>query len=78
LTAAVDAAERVQAKADRVLSERGADRDAARQLRDEALATLRAAERELSGAEKRYEQAKDASQAARESVKAAVKKAGLG
>jgi hypothetical protein len=78
LTTAVAAAERAQAKADRILSARRADRDTARQLRDEALATLRAAERELSGAEKRYEQAKEASQAAEEWVKEAVKKAGLG
>ena len=47
-------------------------------LRDEALATLRAAEQELSGAEKRYEQAQHASQAAGESVKEAAKLAGLG
>jgi hypothetical protein len=78
LTSAVAAAERAQAKTDRVLSERRADRDRARQLRDEALATLRAAERNLSGAEKRYEQAKEASEAAGESVKEAVKRAGLG
>ncbi|MDT5225310.1 MAG: hypothetical protein QOG19_2717 [Mycobacterium sp.] len=78
LTAAVAAAEHAQAKADRVLAAREADRDTARQLRDEALATLRAAERELSGAEKRYEQAQQASQAAGKSVKEAAKKAGLG
>jgi hypothetical protein len=78
LTSAVAAAERAQAKTDRVLSERRADRDTARQLRDEALATLRAAERELSGAEKRYEQAKEASQAAGEAVKEAVRRARLG
>jgi hypothetical protein len=78
LTSAVAAAERAQAKTDRVLSERRADRDTARQLRDEALAGLRAAERELSGAEKRYEQAKEASQAAGEAVKEAVRRARLG
>ena len=74
LTAAVGAAERAQAKADRVLSAREADRDTARQVRDEALATLRAAERELSGAEKRYEQAQQASQAAGETGKRGRKK----
>jgi hypothetical protein len=78
LTAAVAAAERAQAKADRVLSAREADRDAARQVRDEALANLRVTERELSGAEKRYEQAQEASRAAGEAVKEAVKKAKLG
>ncbi|OBI85453.1 hypothetical protein [Mycobacterium asiaticum] len=64
LTAAVAAAERAEAKADRVLSERRAAVEAAEQRRDEALQALRAAERELSAAEDRYRAAQDASEAA--------------
>lgn len=64
LTAAVAAAERAEAKAERVLSERRAAVEAAGQRRDEALKGLRAAERELSAAEDRYRAAQDASEAA--------------
>ncbi|OBK92333.1 hypothetical protein A5645_23895 [Mycobacterium asiaticum] len=64
LTAALAAAERAEAKADRALSERRAAVEAAEQRRDEALKTLRAAERELSAAEDRYRSARDASEAA--------------
>ncbi len=71
LTAAVTAAERQKADADARLSERHAERDATRQRRDEALATLRTAERELKRAEGDYEQARKASRAAEASVKEA-------
>lgn len=68
LTAAVAAAERAEAKADRVLSERRAAVEAAEQRRDDALKSLRTAERELSAAEDRYRAAQDASEAAAEAA----------
>jgi hypothetical protein len=71
LNAAVAAAERAKAEADGVLSDRQAERDAARLRREEALASLREAEREVNRAEDRYEKAKQASRAAAEAVKEA-------
>lgn len=71
LKAAVAAAERAQAQADDTLSQRQAARDAARLRRDEALAGLRAAEREVSRAEEHYDIAKRASRDAAEVVKEA-------
>ncbi|OBK15868.1 hypothetical protein [Mycobacterium asiaticum] len=71
LTAALAAAERAEAKADRVLSEQQDRRDAARQRRDEALQNLRAAERELSAEEGRYQAAQERSQAAAEATEQA-------
>lgn len=68
LTAAVAAAEGAEAKADRVLSERRAAVEAAEQRRDDALKSLRTAERELSAAEDRYRAAHDASEAAAEAA----------
>ncbi len=69
LNAAVAGAERAKAEAGDMLSERRAERDAARQRHDEALATLREAERELRRAEENYEKANRASAAAAESLK---------
>ena len=71
LTAAVADAEQARAEAHDTLSQRQAERDAARQRRDEALATLRKAEREFTKAEADYDKAKRASRAAAESVKEA-------
>jgi hypothetical protein len=71
LNQAVSDAEAAQAAADDTLSRRQAERDAARQRRDEAIATLRKAERELTRAEADYDKAKRASRAAAESVKGA-------
>ncbi|WP_068182225.1 hypothetical protein [Mycobacterium sp. UM_CSW] len=71
LTAAVTDAEQAQAAADDALSKQQAERDAARQRRDEAIATLRKAERELDKAEAAYDKAKRASRAAAESLKEA-------
>jgi hypothetical protein len=71
LTAAVADAEQARAEADDTLSQRQAERDAARQRRDEALATLRKAEREFTKAEADHDKAKRASRAAAESVKEA-------
>jgi tetratricopeptide (TPR) repeat protein len=71
LNAALAAAERAKAEADRVLSDRRAERDAARQRRDEAVASLREAERELNRADDRYDKAKQESSAAAELVKGA-------
>lgn len=64
LTAAVTAAEREQADADSKLSERRAERD-------KALEILRIAEREFEHAKENYDQARQASRAAGESVKRA-------
>ncbi|KZS69846.1 hypothetical protein A4G29_00980 [Mycobacterium kansasii] len=71
LNAAVAAAERAKADADAALSERSAERDAARQRRDEALADLRTAKRELNSAEQRYRKAQEAGRAAADLVKEA-------
>lgn len=71
LTAALTAAARDKADADAALSERRAQRTAARQRRDEALAALRTAERELERAEQDYDRAEQAARAAEESVKEA-------
>jgi hypothetical protein len=71
LRAAVAAAEHAKAEADDALSARQAERDSAGRRRDEALASLRAAEREFSDAENRYEKAERASRAAAELVKEA-------
>jgi hypothetical protein len=71
LTAAVADAEEARAEADDTLSQRQAERDAARQRRDEALATLRKAEREFTKAEADHDKAKRTSRAAAESVKEA-------
>jgi len=69
--AAVAAAEHDKAEADAALSERRSERDAARQRRDEALASLHAAERELNKADDDYEKAQRASRAAADLVKQA-------
>ncbi|ORB74157.1 hypothetical protein [Mycobacterium scrofulaceum] len=71
LTATLTAAERHKADADAALSERRAQRTAARLRRDEALAALRTAEGELERAEADYDRAKQAARAAGESVKEA-------
>lgn len=71
LNAAVAAAEGTKAEADRLLSKRHAERDAARQRRDEAAAALREAERGLNRADDRYDEAKQESRAAAELVKEA-------
>jgi hypothetical protein len=71
LNAALAAAEGAKAEADRVLLDRHAERDAARQRRDAALAGLREAERELSRADDRYDKAKQKSSTAAELVKEA-------
>jgi len=71
------AAERAKTNADGVVCERRAELVAARQRRDEALANLRSAERELNSAENRYDKAKQASRIAAESateVKARLKR----
>jgi hypothetical protein len=71
LNAALAAAERAKAEADRALSDRQAERDAARQRHDEALARLRQAEREFHRAEDRYDKAKQESRAAGDLVREA-------
>jgi hypothetical protein len=71
LNAALAAAQRAKAETDRVLSDRRAERDAARQRHDEAVASLRAAERELKRADDRYDKAMQENRAAEESVKMA-------
>jgi hypothetical protein len=71
LNAALAAAERAKAETDRVLSDRRAERDAVRQRHDEAVASLRAAERELKRADDRYDKAMQENRAAGESVKMA-------
>jgi hypothetical protein len=71
LRAAVTAAERAKAQADDVRAERQAARDAARLRRDEALADLRRAERELERSEKNHDKAKQASREAAESLELA-------
>jgi hypothetical protein len=71
LSAAVAAAERAKADADDRLSLRRAQRDAAQRQHDEALANLRAAEREFAKAVDDYEDAQRASRAAAELVKEA-------
>jgi hypothetical protein len=71
LNAAVAAAERAKAEADDALSRRQAELDAARRRRDQALADLRAAEREFNKAEANYDKARRAGRAAADSVKEA-------
>jgi hypothetical protein len=71
LTAAVTAAERAKAEADGMLSERQAEHAAARQRRDQALASLREAERDFNSAEDHYDKAKQASRAAAQLVREA-------
>lgn len=71
LAEAVAEAERAQAAADSAATERQAERDAAALRRDEAIAGLREAERELSGAEKRHQKAHQASRTAADAVKQA-------
>ncbi len=78
LRTGVAAAERAKADADDLVAERRAQRDAARERRDDAARALRTAERELSGAEKDYDKAWQASRAAAKAVteaKARVKRA---
>ncbi|SON63698.1 hypothetical protein MSIMFI_05229 [Mycobacterium simulans] len=75
LNAAVAAAKRAKVEADATLSERQAERDAARLRRDEARTRLRDAQWELNSAENRYEEAKRASRAAAELVDEAHKAA---
>jgi hypothetical protein len=77
--AAVSAAERAKAAADEEMAARRTDLVGARQRRDEALASLRAAERALNSAQDRYDKAKRACRAASknlESVKEARKRLG--
>ncbi|OBB96422.1 hypothetical protein [Mycobacterium sp. 852002-40037_SCH5390672] len=71
LSAAVTTAQRAKAEADDVLSQRQVERDAARQRRDDAARALRAAERELSSADKDYDKARELSRAAADSVREA-------
>ncbi|BBX61676.1 hypothetical protein MSAS_08500 [Mycobacterium saskatchewanense] len=71
LTAVVMGAERNLAEADEALSARQADRAAAQHRRDEALAGLRAAERELDAADGEYQKAKRASRTAAQVVRGA-------
>lgn len=71
LTAAVTAAQRAKAEADGMLSERQAEHAAARQRRDQALASLREAERDFNSAEDHYDKAKQASRAAAQLVREA-------
>jgi hypothetical protein len=71
LNAALAAAESAKTEADRVLADRRAESDAARQRRNEAAASLRDAERELNRADDRYDRAKQESRAAAELVKGA-------
>ncbi|OBH56912.1 hypothetical protein [Mycobacterium sp. E2479] len=71
LSAAVDTAARAKTEADEVLAQRQGQRDAARKRRDDAARALRAAERDLSGAEKDYDEARQLSRAAADSVKQA-------
>jgi hypothetical protein len=71
LNAALAAAASAKTEADRVLTDRRAEHDAARQRRNEAAARLRDAERELNRADDRYDQAKQESLAAAELVKRA-------
>ncbi|HZC52113.1 MAG TPA: hypothetical protein VE441_06410, partial [Mycobacterium sp.] len=71
LNATLAGAERAKAEADRVLSHRRAERDAARQRRDDAADSLREAERELKRADNRYDKAQQENRAAEESVKQA-------
>ncbi|OBI42174.1 hypothetical protein [Mycobacterium colombiense] len=71
LSSAVASAERAKAEADDILTERQAQRDAARQQHDDAARALRAAERELSAAEKHYDKAREAARTAADAVKEA-------
>jgi hypothetical protein len=78
LNAAVTAAERAKAEADGILSKRQAEHAAARQHRDQALASLREAERDFNSAEDNYDKAKQASRAAAAFVKEAIAQLGRG
>lgn len=78
LNAAVTAAERAKAEADGILSKRQAEHAAARQHRDQALASLREAERDFNSAEDNYDKAKQASRAAAAFVKEAKAQLGRG
>jgi hypothetical protein len=69
LTAAVTAAEQDKAEADELLAQRQAERDAARLRRDEALADLRRAEREVDRAEKNIDKAQQACDVAAAAVR---------
>jgi hypothetical protein len=69
--AALSAAERARAEADDALSERQADRAAARLAHDDARRRLREAERKLNAAEVAYDEAKQQSRAVAELVKEA-------
>lgn len=69
LTAAVAAAERAMTQADSVVSDRRAERDAARTRRDEAAAVLSKAERALASAERSYEKARRAGREAAQALK---------
>ncbi|OMC52830.1 hypothetical protein A5747_21680 [Mycobacterium sp. IS-836] len=72
LKAALAAAERAKAEAERVLSRRRAERDAARQRRDDAADSLREAEREMKRADDRYDKAQQENRAAEDSLKQAI------
>ncbi|WP_025737217.1 hypothetical protein [Mycobacterium genavense] len=74
LTAAVAAAEHDKAEADDKLARRKSESDAARALRDEALADLRKTERELDRAENNYAKAQQASHDAAELLREASEK----
>ncbi|MBV8789499.1 MAG: hypothetical protein JOZ00_22830 [Mycobacterium sp.] len=69
--AAIAAAERAKAKADDELSRRQAELDAAHLRRDEALATLKTAERQFTKAGEKYDEARAAAQAAAQSLQQA-------
>lgn len=71
LNAALAAAERAKAEAERALSRRRAERDAARQRRDDAADSLREAERELKRADDRCDKAEQENRAAEDSLKQA-------
>jgi len=66
LNAAVTTAERAKTDADTALSKQAAERDSAGRRRDEALACLREAERELKRSQNSYDQAQRASRTAAE------------
>jgi hypothetical protein len=71
LNAAIAVAERAKAKADDELSRRQAELDAARLRRDEALAALKTAEREVTKAEEKHDEASEAARVAAKSVEKA-------
>lgn len=71
LTAAVDAAQQAAEQADSLLSDRRAERDAARSRRDDAAAALTKAERALTNAASNYEKARQGARNAAQALKEA-------